>query len=70
MIDNVMNKIGSFLFWLTESVPAWWRSNLPKWFRFIFFYTTMIVWLPAMVAVIIPLAIVVGVIDLWRDFDD
>lgn len=49
-----------------------WRT-LPKWFRFISYYVTSIVWLPAMIVCLLlsyPVIVIIEwVIDAWKKFD-
>jgi len=70
-IDNCLTAISNF-FSLVCDIPNWWHDNLPKWFRFIFFYVTMIVWLPVILVVGIPLVIisciVTSAVETWDEF--
>ena len=55
-----------------DRIRAKWRT-LPKWFRFIAYYATSIVWVPMMVVIAIlalPVAAVLEwAIDAWDRFD-
>lgn len=55
-----------------EKTVAWWRATFPKWFRFIFYCTTMIGWAPVLIIAFIPIIVIGAVVDqaveAWRDF--
>ena len=75
--EDIGNKIDDALDCFVkkcERLGVWWSSTFPKWFRFIFFYATMIVWWPLVIVIAIPVFIVAGLFGLiarlWEDFGD
>ena len=67
MFNFLMSTIDSVLGFFAVTLPSWWRAALPKWFRFIFYYASGIIWVPTLVVLAFFGAIVGGVWSIIVD---
>ena len=69
-----MNKTLSTIWAAISNIPAQYRTNVPKWIRFILFYTSALIWGPILVLLAIPMSFIAAtgefIYAAYRTFDD